>query len=343
MTNNHRTPIRTHVLLVVLGAVIILLTAGAIVIPSGTWNPASSVGFAPRCWFTASAVNGKIYVIGGYGDSSLATSVDVFDPRANSWHTVRTTGHFTPRASLASCVLNGKIYVLGGARGPERPSNMSNALEIFDPRTNAWSTPKTTGTFTPRNNLCACVIGGKIYTMGGYDAGHEGDMNVFEVFDPRTNHWSTPRTTGTFTPHGAFTANVVRGRIYAIGGFSNHEPAGHRVLAMVQRFDPRTNHWSTLATKGNFTARLLHASGVLHNKIYILGGTPNVRDPLTRDFVQVFDPATKTWTTPATTGTFTPRSYLSAAAVNGKIYAIGGQDTAQVFNTVQVYTPGAQD
>jgi N-acetylneuraminic acid mutarotase len=236
-------------------------------------------------------------------------------------------------------VLGDKIYVFGGAIGPEKPSNMSNALEVFDPKTNHWSTPKTTGTFTARNNLCACAINGKIYTLGGYDAHAPGDLNVLEVFDPVTNIWTTPKTTGTFTPHGAFTANVVNGKIYAIGGFNDKGARGHRVIGNVEVFDPKTNTWSTPATTGTFKARLLHTSGVVNNKIYIIGGTPNMADPLTTEIVQVFDPGTNSWSTPTTTGKFTPRSYLSASVVNNKIYVMGGQDTAQVFNTVEVFSP----
>jgi N-acetylneuraminic acid mutarotase len=310
-------------------------------IASGTWTSASTAGFTSRAWFTSSVVNDKIYVIGGFGDSLLSTTVAVFDPAANSWSSPATTGTFTPRGSLASAVVNGKIYVMGGAIGPETQENMSNKLEIFDPVTNAWSTPVTMGTFTPRNNLCACVVDGKIYTMGGFDA--RNDVNTFEVFDPVTNVWSTPNTDGTFSPHGAFTAHVVNGKIYTIGGFNNLAAAHHRVLNEVDVFDPTTNTWSTPVTTGIFTARLLHASGVVDGKIYVIGGTPNIKDPLTTNTVQVFDPATNAWSTPATTGTFTPRSYLSASVVNNKIYVLGGQDTNRVMNLNEVFTPGMGD
>jgi N-acetylneuraminic acid mutarotase len=307
---------------------------------TGKWETASSQGFAPRAWFTTSVVNGNIYAIGGYGDSLLSPLLDVFDPMKNSWSTISATGTFTLRASLASCVVDNKIYVFGGAIGPEKPSNMSNALEVFDPALNSWSTPKTTGTFTPRNNLCACAIDGKIYTLGGYDAHAPGDLNVLEVFDPKTNSWSSPVTTGSFTPHGAFSANVIDGKIYAIGGFNDKGQKGHRVLSSVEVFDPKTNSWSAPEVHGTFRARLLHSSGVIDGKIYIIGGTPDMVNPLTSDIVQVFDPKTNSWSNPTVTGTFTPRSYLSCAVVNEKLYAIGGQDTATVFNKVEVYVPG---
>ncbi len=307
---------------------------------SGSWSSASDSGFAPRAWFTTSVVNSKIYVIGGFGDSLLATTVDVFDPVTNKWTTLSTTGTFTPRGSLASAVVNGKIYVMGGMTGPETPDHMSNALEIFDPQTNAWSTPATTGTFTPRNNLCACVIDGKIYTMGGFDASN--DINTFEVFDPTTNTWSTPNAHGTFSPRGAFTAHAIDGMIYTIGGFNNLAAKGHRVVSQVDVFDPSTNTWSTPVTTGTFTARLLHTSGVIDGKIYVIGGTPNIRDPLTTNTVQIFDPEKNAWSTPTTTGTFTPRSYLSSAVIGNKIYVLGGQDTSRVFNLNEVFTPALE-
>src|SRR5580658_3978697 len=113
-------------------------------VTSGTWSAASNAGFAPRAWFTTSVVNGKIYAIGGFGDSTLCTTVDVFDTATNKWSTLATTGTFTPRGSLASAVVDGKIYVMGGMTGPETPDHMSNKLEIFDPVTKTWSTPATT-------------------------------------------------------------------------------------------------------------------------------------------------------------------------------------------------------
>jgi N-acetylneuraminic acid mutarotase len=310
-------------------------------VTSGTWGAASNAGFGSRAWFTSSVVNDKIYAIGGFGDSTLSTTIDVFDPAANKWSTLVTTGTFTPRGSLASAVLDGKIYVMGGMTGPETPDHMSNKLEIFDPATNSWSTPSTTGTFTRRNNLCACVIDGKIYTMGGFDASN--DVNAFEVFDPATNTWSSPKTTGMFNPRGAFTAHVIDGKIYVIGGFNNLAAKGHRVLGEVDIFDPSTNTWSAPATTGTFNARLLHASGVIDGKIYVVGGTQNIRDPLTTNTIQVFDPETNAWSTVKTTGIFTPRAYLSAAVVNNKIYVLGGQDTSRVFNLNEVFTPAADN
>jgi N-acetylneuraminic acid mutarotase len=306
---------------------------------SGTWSEASYTGFAPRYWFTSSAVNDKIYVIGGYESTGLSQTVDVYDPSTDTWDTLATTGTFTPRAALASAVVDGKIYVMGGVTGPESPQTMSSKLEVLDPSTNTWSTPVTTGTFTKRDDLCACVVNGKIYTIGGYDAA-TGDVNTFEMFDPSTNTWSTPVTTGTFTPDGALTAQVVNNKIYVLGGLNYPY-----LVTKVQMFDPSTNTWSTPATRGIFTARLLFTSGVIDGKIYVAGGTPDIQNPLTTNVLQVFDPSTNTWSTPASTGTFTPRMYLatSSGVVAGNLYVMGGQDGTYMYSTNEAYTPALAD
>ena len=313
--------------LLVLGATLI----GASSLPdiSGTWATASSKGFGPRAWFTSSVVNGKIYVIGGANDSATLGTLQVFNPSTNTWSTPATTGSFTSRFALASSTLNGKIYVLGGSTIDEKPEHMTNALEVFNPSTNTWSTPTTTGTFTPRNILSSVVLNNKIYALGGFNG--KDDLNTLEIFDPSTNTWSTPVTTGTFKARGAFAAQAVKGKIYVMGGFSNS--------GTVQVFDPKTNAWSTLITTGTFDPRYLLTCGVIRNKIYVVGGTKDGRNPLTANSLQVFDPSTNMWSTPKAVGVFTPRAYLSSGVVNNKIYVLGGQDTSNVLNTNEVFTP----
>ncbi len=53
--------------------------------------------------------------------------------------------------------------------------------------------------------------------------------------------------------------------------------------------------------------------------------------------MEVFDPATNTWSTAAPMPT--ARGGLSAAVVNGKIYAIGGINSGVRLSTVEVYDP----
>jgi len=225
------------------------------------WSTPTTTGtFTPRYGLTSSVVNNKIYVIGGYDDSCLAT-VEMFDPSSNTWSTPVTTGTFTPRAHLTSNVVNGKIYVIGGVQYDSNQNTIYlNSIEVFDPQTNIWSTPVTTGKLGARATHSSAVVGGKIYVMGGDGpGGHHVD-----VFDPVMNtcdsiatmlHWRSDAT-----------ANVLSNKIFFMGGYNGND------VNLVDCFDPGTNSWSTPQTTGTFTAREGLASSVVGNSLYAMGG-----------------------------------------------------------------------
>ena len=114
--------------------------------------------------------------------------------QTKSWVT-ESSGNYIPRQHLTSAVVDGKIYVMGGENDT---SNELAVLEVFDPATNTWSTPVTTGTLTPRKSPASAVVNNKIYVIGGEN--QNGPLNTLEVFDPATNVWSTPATSGDFYP-----------------------------------------------------------------------------------------------------------------------------------------------
>jgi len=237
----------------------------------------------------------------------------------NSWMAASSDG-FTPRSSLTCSTVNGKIYAIGGSTG----TTFLNTLEVFDPITNSWTTPITTGSFSILEGHTACVFDSKIYVIGG-DGSH-----VLSIFDPATNNWTTPTTTGHFTNRGGLTSALYNGKIYTFGG--NQGDIG--ITNLQEIFDPSTNSWSTPVTTGTFTPRTNLCSAVINNKIYVLGGQDTNRILNT---LEVFDPVTNIWTTPQTTGTFTARWGFGCGVINGKIYVFGGSfahDHTEVFDPV---------
>jgi N-acetylneuraminic acid mutarotase len=84
------------------------------------------------------------------------------------------------------------------------------------------------------------------------------------------------------------------------------------------------------------------AAAAVNGKIYAIGGLFSY-NLVANDvnIVEVYDPSTNTWTTAAPMPT--ARHFLTAAAVNGKIYAIGGtvNQTGNILSTVEVYDPSA--
>jgi N-acetylneuraminic acid mutarotase len=54
--------------------------------------------------------------------------------------------------------------------------------------------------------------------------------------------------------------------------------------------------------------------------------------------VEAYDPATNSWTTKAPMPT--AREFLAAGVINGKLYAVGGDElTGPFLNTVEAYDP----
>jgi len=81
------------------------------------------------------------------------------------------------------------------------------------------------------------------------------------------------------------------------------------------------------------TARFGARGAVLNGKLYVLGGQ-NGNQTITYKILEVYDPSGDSWSTKASmTAT---RTEFSLAAVNGKLYAIGG---FPLQTTVEAYDP----
>ena len=140
---------------------------------------------------TATAVDGKIYVLGGrITDSELVPTnrVDVYDPAADSWQQMAAMP--TARSSHAAAVLDGKIYVTGGNLNGHRPGvvlEYSDALEAYDPVNNTWTTLASLSEY--RASHASTVVNGKLYVFGGYS--DSGRMDLVEVYSPASNSWAS--------------------------------------------------------------------------------------------------------------------------------------------------------
>ena len=181
---------------------------------------------APRADLTVSAVNGKIYAIGGtrtVGIDALGV-VEEYDPAANSW--TRKANMPTPRLHLSSAVVDGKIYVFGGS--PEWPVPLA-AAEVYDPNTDTWS--KVADMPTERTAVWAAALNSKVYVMGGLSWESEALATV-EVYDPATNTWAT--MPDMITPRMLFAATAAAGEVYAIGGSTSDFTS----LSSVEAFKP---------------------------------------------------------------------------------------------------------
>lgn len=83
-----------------------------------------------RGLLSASVVNGKIYVIGGYSDCCNFSTVEEYDPVTNRWTTKADMPNV--RYGLSTSAINGKIYAIGGLRIVNNKETSLPTVEEYD-------------------------------------------------------------------------------------------------------------------------------------------------------------------------------------------------------------------
>ena len=92
------------------------------------WNRKADM-MGPRLFFSASASNGLIYVMGGML-AQVIPSTHAFNPSTDEW-SLRADMP-TARAGMSSAVVDGKIYVIGGWTDTEPAIS---TIEAYHPAT----------------------------------------------------------------------------------------------------------------------------------------------------------------------------------------------------------------
>jgi N-acetylneuraminic acid mutarotase len=256
----------------------------------------------------------------------LLSTVSISVAEAGKWK--KKAGNQIPRWGLTSSVVDGKIYIFGGMMG-NNCCPRAGLVESYDPSTDTWDSPTVMP--TARNALASGVVDGVIYVIGG--AANAGGFNLVEAYNPATNTWEQKKAMPT--GRGFHTAAVVNDVIYVFGGQSGeNNPSG---IAIVEAYNPATDTWEKKADMP--TPRLTFSTSVVEGKIYAIGGrSKNAGDAEVFATVEIYNPATNTWTRGADMPT--ARGGLSTSVVDGKIYAISGSNAnLTAVRSVEIYDP----
>jgi N-acetylneuraminic acid mutarotase len=134
-----------------------------------------------RAMHSAEAVDGKIYVIGGWRWDGPKSTVEEYDPITDKW--TRKADMPTARTRLSATAVNGKIYAIGGAGSLlVNPQVYFSTVEEYDPPTDTWI--KKADMPTPRGRLSSSEVNGKIYAIGGSNNKGTALASVVEEYDP---------------------------------------------------------------------------------------------------------------------------------------------------------------
>ena len=280
--------------------------------------------------------NGKLYVIGGWGDGKARGVNYEYDPATDVWTKKSPMPHPAHHAALAA--VNGKIYAFGGFVAPATTAVPLGAA--WEPIADAYEFNPATDSWKPiaplpgkRGSAIAAEVGGKIYVIGGATT-MDGDKAPFftafgpakvlatnEVYDPATNTWESRNPMSV--PRNHAFSGVVNGKIYVIGGRTGH---GFILSAtntdVVEAYNPASNTWS-MPKERMPTARSGGASGSDGRRIYVAGGEVTTTE-LVGAFraVEAYDPVTNSWMSLPSMPM--PRHGVAGAVIGSRFHLVSG-------------------
>jgi peroxiredoxin/N-acetylneuraminic acid mutarotase len=186
----------------------------------------------------------------------------------------------------------------------------------------------------PDEEYYGVAAGGKLYVMSGWDDGKARGANY--EYDPAADKWTKKKPMPLKSHHPALAS--YNGKIYMFGGFVPPEKsplpigAAWEPIDNVWEYDPAADSWKALAPLPGKRGAAVAVE--VRGKIHVIGGVTTADGSRAPFFTfmgpckvlstnDVYDPATNTWETRKPMAV--PRNHTFAAAVNGKIYVIGGR------------------
>jgi N-acetylneuraminic acid mutarotase len=157
----------------------------------------------------AVAYEGKVYVAGGR--VPRGNDFAVYEPVADSWEVLPNLP--SQRNHVTGAAINGRIHIVGGRLGNGLSPLKSDANEVFDPKTRAWTTaaPMLRG----RSGMNGVMARSCFHVWGG--EAPTGMTPDHDYYDARTDRWSSLPNMPT-PVHGVVGSAFVDGVIWVTGG-----------------------------------------------------------------------------------------------------------------------------
>jgi N-acetylneuraminic acid mutarotase len=284
-------------------------------------------------------VNGKIYAIGGSNNDTQLDVNEEYNPVTDKWATRASMP--TARSGFAIAIYQNKIYCIGGTVGDsdDPVSGFTGANEVYDPVKNIWETKASMP--TPRADLCASVVDGKIYLIGGKEYWEVNsfyhELNVTEVYDTATDSWTTNASMPI--PAFGYASEVINDKIYLIGGARQFQDqlGTFTAIGANQVYDSKNDTWSSRASLPvvvSYSAACVTSGVTAPRRIYVVGGFDQTNYS---NATYAYDFESDAWSSGALMPT--ARAYLGLAVVDDVLYAIGGFDGLNSLAVNERYVP----
>lgn len=325
---------------------------------ANSWGPRAALADGPRREASATLLaDGTVLVAGGIGATpgDLASTLR-YDPAVDVWTRVGdlANARFDHTATLLdgpACATGdrpswcGRVLVTGGTMGGTVTDFPTASAELYDPPTGTWI-PAGHMAIARTEHTATLLADGRVLVAGGASPSGPDATTVVgtataEIYDPGANSWSATGSMGV----ARFDDTATRlhdGRVLVVGGAVSAEP--YHFNRSAELFDATSGTWRPAAipdeARGAHTATLLPDGRVL-----VAGGGPFLVEPMETArpdalaSVEVYDPATDTWSSTRILNTARSRHTAtlldgpacrgpSAPAYCGGVLVAGGGGTA---------------
>ena len=115
---------------------------------------------SPRSFPFAAPVEGELYLYGGDFDKrkkrpESSTDLEIFDPKLETWRSVKTKGHPPPLLYSGACASSDHhLYICCGSDGSSR----HNSLYQLDTRTLTWTELSSSDRSGPRKRFACRIV-----------------------------------------------------------------------------------------------------------------------------------------------------------------------------------------
>jgi len=265
------------------------------------------------------ALDGTIYLLGGFQNLTLVSAVRAWTPQTEAF----ALAPELPRAlhHLNAAAADGRIWVLGSLEGFNFAATGDGW--VLDPGavTPAWTQVASMPSARRRGSAAVGVVGTDVYLLGGFRGGAVAECDVYRTAEDRWD--ALPSLPGARDHAGAV---AIDGRVYLVGG---RQGAIGSVEANLWRLDPADTGAGWVALSPMPTARGGIAVGVVAGpgggRLVVVGGEGNpAAESGVFPQVESYDPATDTWESlppmPA------PRHGMQAVGIGSRLFVPGGAD-----------------
>ncbi|XP_033853054.3 kelch-like protein 33 [Acipenser ruthenus] len=230
-------------------------------------------------------LDNNLYVFGGsdfYGKCDTLKTAFRYDPSQDSWKQLPDMKE--PRNYCSAVIQNQHIYILGGDIDTEH--NLGS-VECYNPTTNSWRYAQPLDQALSGHG--AVSWNGEIYVSGGFNCNYHCLVSMFHYHPEKGTIYLADMN----HDRAEHVMEAIRDKMYVAGGVRN-QARFYSDQFVCEVYDPSRDSWTLLARlpKPHVNA----ASGVLEEKLYVLGGFSQ-EDYTETGLAHRYDPRWDNWET----------------------------------------------